>query len=103
MLYIYRICNGVTCIRVTESKDATLSQRLPGNWSKPTAAHIVQTKTKKKVEMQKVERHFGIAGPWTCVLEPEMLDSGPRFLEIGPKTLKFLCDFGPNPAFPGLK
>ncbi len=23
--------------------------------------------------------HFGIAGPWTCVLDPEMLDSGPKF------------------------
>ena len=28
------------------------------------------------------DRHFGIAGPWTCVLDPDMLDSGPKFPEI---------------------
>ena len=27
-------------------------------------------------------RHSGIAGPWTCVLDSEMLDSGPIFPEI---------------------
>ncbi len=26
--------------------------------------------------------HSGIAGPWTCVLDPEMLDSGPIFPEV---------------------
>ena len=28
------------------------------------------------------KRHSGIAGPWTCVLDSEMMDSGPIFPEI---------------------
>ena len=28
------------------------------------------------------KQHFGIAGHWAWTLDPEMLDSGPRFPEI---------------------
>ena len=43
--------------------------------------------------------HSGIAGPWTYVLDPEMLDSGPIFLEISAqntqKLLHTCINFGP--------